>query len=114
MRKHRRIRGGDPSGPPQSVPVIGGKKSGDGIEIVSPSFMNQRPQSPGVVMRPPESDLRRRIGAVDEDSIPEQEVEPIMKRRLIIGLVMVSTYVLFCAAPELLAAGEAARVGHEL
>lgn len=45
---------------------------GDGIEIVSPTFMNQRPQSPEVVMRPPESDLRRRIGAVEEDSIPEE------------------------------------------
>jgi small-conductance mechanosensitive channel len=45
---------------------------GDGIEIVSPTFMNLRPQSPGVEMRPPESDLRRRIGAVDEDSIPEE------------------------------------------
>ena len=44
----------------------------DGIEIVSPAFMNQRPQSPDVVMRPPESELRRRIGAVEEDSIPEE------------------------------------------
>jgi len=44
----------------------------DGIEIVSPTFMNQRPQSPEVVMRPPEIDLRRRIGAMEEDSIPEE------------------------------------------
>ncbi len=45
---------------------------GDGIEIVSPTFMNQRPQSPEVVTRPPESEMRRRIGAVDEDPIPEE------------------------------------------
>lgn len=44
----------------------------DGIEIVSPTFMNQRPQSPEVVMRPPESDQLRRIGALDEDQVPEE------------------------------------------
>ncbi len=45
---------------------------GDGIEIVSPTFMNQRPQPPGSAVRPPESELRRRIGALDEDPIPEE------------------------------------------
>lgn len=45
---------------------------GDGIEIVSPTFMNQRPLSSGVAVRPPESELRSRIGALEEDPVPEE------------------------------------------
>lgn len=45
---------------------------GAGVEIVSPTFMNQRPLREGATTRPPESHLRSVRAAPAEDQIPEE------------------------------------------